>query len=434
MRICWFTNVPFPNACRAAGRSAYPSGGWLSSLGEALLATGNVELLVVSFVLGGSEASVRAGGCDHELIAIEPKRFLREWCYYPSTAVRRKCSQIVARFRPDVVHINGTEGSYGLLLAEGDIRAPAVVSIQGVLRAVAGYYCGGISFRDRWRSFSIRDLIRRDGLVQQQRELARRAQRVERRILQLDALFVGRTQFDEAYLRAVNPYATYYHSDEVLRPPFYTAERDPNQVVPYAIFTSTAPYPLKGFHCLLKAVGLLKQRFPQIAVRVLGSPARNSWRATGYQKYLHGLIGSLGLEDHVVPLGELDADGVARELARAHVFAFPSFADNSPNSLGEAMLVGVPVVVSFAGGMPSMVRDRETALCFPLGDETVMAECIRTVFTHDHLAQRLAQKARQVALARHDPQRIARKMLEIYAAARRRQTTGGGRAGARTLT
>jgi len=417
MRICWFTNVPFPSACRAVGRPAYPTGGWLSSLGEALLATGNVELLVVSFVLGGSEASVRAGGCDHVLIAFEPQRFLREWCYYPSAAVRRKCAQIVARFQPDLIHVNGTEGSYGLLLAEGDIRAPAVVSIQGVLQAVARYYCGGISFRDRWRSYSFRDFIRRDGLIRQQRAFARRAREVERRILQLDATFTGRTRFDEAYLRAVNPGAAYYQCDRVLRSPFYTAERDPSQVVAYSIFTSSATYPLKGLHCLLKAVGLLKQRFPQITVRVVGNPASNSWRATGYQKYLHGLIQSLGLQERVVSLGELDAEGVARELSRAHVFAFPSFADNSPNSLAEAMLVGVPAVASFAGGTPSMVSDGQTALCFPTGDETVMAECIGTVFVDDHLAQRLAQKARQVALARHDPQTIAHRMLDIYSAA-----------------
>ena len=404
-------------------------GGWLLSLGDALVASGKVELLVVSFVAGGTDDSVRAGGCNHELIAVEPKRFSREWCYYPSAPVRKKCSDIVRRFQPDVVHINGTEGSYGLLLAEGDIRAPAVVSIQGVLGAVARYYCGGISFPDRLRSLSIRDLIRRDCLTARQRARARRAQEVERRVLLLDAVFTGRTRFDEAYLRALNSSATYYHCDRILRSPFYAIERDPNQIVPYSIFASTAAYPLKGFHCLLKAVGLLKEEFPQIAVRVPGGQPSNSWRATGYQRYLHGLIRSLNLEENVVTLGQLSAEAMAEELARAHVFAFPSFADNSPNSLAEAMLVGVPIVTSFSGGVSSMVRDNETALCFPTGNEVVMAQCLRMVFEDGHLAQRLGRNARDVAVERHDPQTIARKMLDIYAAARERRTAGGAREG-----
>jgi glycosyltransferase involved in cell wall biosynthesis len=125
----------------------------------------------------------------------------------------------------------------------------------------------------------------------------------------------------------------------------------------------------------------------------------------------------LGLEAHVVPLGELDAEAVVAQLTQAHVFAFPSFADNSPNSLAEAMLVGVPIVASFAGGIPSMVKDGETALCFPMGDEVMLAECMRMIFSDADLAASLGRKAREVARQRHDPKRIAQRMLEIYRAA-----------------
>lgn len=89
----------------------------------------------------------------------------------------------------------------------------------------------------------------------------------------------------------------------------------------------------------------------------------------------------------------------------------------SPNSLAEAMLVGVPIVAHYAEGIPSMVRHQEKALCFPVGDEIVTAECIRGAFCDETLAARLASRSQNVARQRHDPKSVAHRMLEIYAMA-----------------
>lgn len=40
---------------------------------------------------------------------------------------------------------------------------------------------------------------------------------------------------------------------------------------------------------------------------------------------------------------------------KAHIFVCPSSVENSPNSLGEAQLLGVPCIGSIAGGIPSML-------------------------------------------------------------------------------
>jgi glycosyltransferase involved in cell wall biosynthesis len=135
---------------------------------------------------------------------------------------------------------------------------------------------------------------------------------------------------------------------------------------------------------------------------------------SGYVKYIRHLIESNGLQDHVKFLGPLISDGMAQELAFAEVFAFASYADNSPSSLTEAMLVGTPAVVSLAGGIPCRVRDGETALCFPPGDEFVMAECLRMFFQDPELAKRLASQAQIVARERNDPSKVAQTMLNIY--------------------
>ena len=53
---------------------------------------------------------------------------------------------------------------------------------------------------------------------------------------------------------------------------------------------------------------------------------------------------------------------------KSHVFACPSALENSPNSLGEAMLLGLPCVAARTGGIPDMAEDGTSAFVFEKGD------------------------------------------------------------------
>lgn len=413
LRVCWLTNVPLPSACQAVGREPPVAGGWLSALGEAMVATGQVKLQVITPVIGKGGTVTDADGTTHALLDMEPRQFIQDVLHYPGAALRTRYLEAMAPFQPQIVHVNGTEYSHGLLAAEGDTTLPTVVSLQGFVGACQRYDCAGIPLWERVWNCGPKGILHPANVW---RGTSLGPQRVhnEEQILRSPAIFVGRTTFDRAYLHAVNPSARYCHCDEALRGEFFRQERDRNAVVPHCLFAPDSSSPRKGFHCLLKAVALLKQEFPDIVVRVPGSGPRDSWRSDWYERYLRKLMRRLDLEGRLVFLGELSADAMAAELARAHVVGYPSFVDNSPNALGEAMLVGAPIVTSYVGGIPSMVRDGENALCFPAGDEISMAGCIRTLFQDDALAQHLAENARRVARVRHDPQRIAPEMLTIY--------------------
>ena len=58
------------------------------------------------------------------------------------------------------------------------------------------------------------------------------------------------------------------------------------------------------------------------------------------------------LEDKVSFLGPLNAEQMKAEYLRSNVFLCPSSIENSPNSLGEAQMLGVPCVASYVGGIP----------------------------------------------------------------------------------
>lgn len=340
-----------------------------------------------------------------------------------SIALINAYQRVVEDFKPDVIHIHGTEYFQGLLSGRGHLNCPTVISIQGILDVCQQHYFGGMSVAKLITTRTLRDYIRLDGLIEQRIRMGKRA-REEREIFKSNLAFIGRTTWDKAHTRRLNPSARYYHCDETIRHPFYTRQWDIRNIHRYSIFASGASYPLKGFHILLKAVALLKDEFPDSIVRTPmaqfypdAKGLKRLWlncRKTGYARYLTDLLRKKKLGGQIVQLPPLDAEGMAAEMRKAHVFVLPSLVENSPNSLAEAMLVGTPSVASFVGGVPSMVQDGHSALLFPSGDEAVLAEQIRRIFLDDDLAKDLSVRAQEVAHRRHLKENIVDNMLGIY--------------------
>ncbi len=285
----------------------------MDGLSKALVRSGQVELLAITFIPGKEDVRLFADGIHHYHLAIPPKEFARELWFQPSKTTRRKCGELLASFQPDLVHIHGTEYSYGLLFADGEIPYPTIISLQGPIGAYSRPLSHGLSIIELLKSHTFLEWIRMKGIFYIIRVYNSRI-KIERRILSSPAVFAGRTRFDEACLRAVNPNATYYHCDRILRTPFYSIERNPDRVAPHTIFSPVSWDSRKGFHCLLKAIGLLRDEFPDLKVRVPLAKPNYSWRDSGYCKYICRLIRKLKLDDCLTFLGELSAEAMAQEL------------------------------------------------------------------------------------------------------------------------
>ena len=406
MKVLWFTALVMPEFSRRLGIPPSVKGGWMHSLADALNRTGKVNLGIAACIEGKFVRREEINGTIHYGIPLQcPGEHESE----PATGTIEACKRIVAEFKPDVIHIHGTEKFFGLLTARGHVREPALVSIQGLIHVYERYYYGGLSFRDLIGAHSLADCVYRNGLFHQKRRWRRRAQ-LECEIIAGNRQIVGRTMWDLAHVREINPSATYHHCDELMRPPFYHTEWQRKTCRTHTIFSPTGEYPLKGIHWLLRAAAILKREFPDLKVRIAdgafarGLREKTAWdcmKMPGYSLYLGRLVDDLGLQDVVQLTGQLNAEQMAGELARAHVFVTPSMVENGCNALHEAALVGTPCVVSLAGGMTSMIEDRRTAIGFPMGDEAMLAEGVRTIFTDDRLAERLSGAARQQAQARH---------------------------------
>lgn len=140
------------------------------------------------------------------------------------------------------------------------------------------------------------------------------------------------------------------------------------------------------------------------------------------------LVGSGPLEEELKRLAtELAADvqfagyrtGQAMyDLVRnARASVLPSeWYENSPISVLESLALGKPVVGARIGGIPEMVRDRETGWLFESGDVQALEKTLRVVHdAGDSEIRGLGERGRQMVETEFSRNRYVASMLRLYA-------------------
>ena len=137
-------------------------------------------------------------------------------------------------------------------------------------------------------------------------------------------------------------------------------------------------------------------------------------KQTAYQRFLVRLIRRYQLEDHVEFLGSLTAEEMKQQYLSANVFALPSTIENSPNSLGEAMLLGVPCVAADVGGVTTMLTPWKEGFVYQSTAPYMLASWLETVFEMGQEAEKMGLAAAEHARETHDPDTNLQTLLEIY--------------------
>jgi glycosyltransferase involved in cell wall biosynthesis len=139
----------------------------------------------------------------------------------------------------------------------------------------------------------------------------------------------------------------------------------------------------KDFETFLRAVALARKELPALrSVIIGGGPLR---------AHLESFASSLGLANFVQFLGERKDVGEVIQCYDA--FLLTSVIEGMPNAVMESQLLGVPVVATRAGGTVDLIRDGETGLLAPIGDDQALASCIVRLFTEDGLWGRISLAA-----------------------------------------
>lgn len=410
MNVLWITNILFPEAEQLLTGSGElkASGGWMLGAANALLQNKDVKLIIASVSSKVSKLTKLEG---HDILYyILPMGkgnmvFNMDYCKY--------WQQINNNVNPDVVHIHGTEYSHGHAYMSACGCDNVVISIQGLTSAYYYYYYG-MTKKDIYMNLTFRDIIRGSILKGQKQFKQRAAYEIE--MIKNAKHIIGRTSWDRARTWAINPCAEYHFCNETLRPDFYDGSRwIYNKCDKYSIFLSQAGYPIKGLHQVLKAMPIILRYYPDASIRIAGADITKSrtlsekLRLSGYGRYIKRLINKNALEDKVVFTGSLNGEQMKQEYLRANVFVCPSTIENSPNSLGEAQILGTPCVASYVGGIPDMMEGNEKNL-YRFEEIEMLAEKVCKVFVEEDKQVDM----RAVAATRHNPELNGKKLYSVY--------------------
>lgn len=410
-RILWFTNTP-SLASRKLGNSTY-LGGWISSLEKEISNLPEIHL-GVAFPYGDSAHddffidSTRYFPIPQPKIKGKINGILDRWTHRiePVSEVSYY-KEIITKFQPDLIHIFGSEKSYGMVAYE--CRIPLIIQIQGNLSAYTEKWFSGLSVVDVIRYCKKKDFLLGYGLFHGYFLFKKRAVR-ERKLFRRCKYIIGRTNWDRRVSRILAPDSKYFHCEELLRESFYTKEWTYASRRKKILISTLSPLIYKGLETVLKSAWLLmRQEVLDFEWHIIGVHGREEVVAV-----TEGATGKKFSENNIKFMGSLDPDRLINCLMTSDCYIHPSHIENSPNSICEAMMVGIPVVATYAGGTPSMINDGLDGVLVQDGDPYAMAGAILELVSSPEQMKFFSENSRKRALVRHDPKRVINTVLAIY--------------------
>lgn len=428
MKVLWLCNIMLPVIARQLNQSASNKEGWLSGIADTVLANQekNGIRLAVAFPIEGKELQVgKVGSLTYYGFPEDvgrAERYDKKLEYFFREIIRSE--------NPDIVHCFGTEYPHTLAMCRvfPDKRR-ILVGLQGLCTLLAEAYYADLP-QQVVRSSTFRDLVKRDTLKQQQGKFVLRG-RMEREAIALTGNVTGRTLWDKENTAQWNGGACYHHMNESLRKDFYGPVWDREKCIPHSIFLSQGDYPLKGLHYMLLALPEIVARYPDVKVYVAGDnltaygTLKQKLKISAYGKYLRRLLAEEGIEDRVVFLGRLDSGQMLAQYLKSSLFVCPSSLENSPNSLGEAMLLGMPCVSAAVGGISSIFTGGMDGIAYegfrmPKDGEELaavsrrLAAAVLEMWDNPEKMKQYGENARKHALETHDRDRNYQRLIEIY--------------------
>lgn len=296
---------------------------------------------------------------------------------------KRRLGEIVERFRPDVVHGQGTDVAGFLAVASG---LPSVITVHGLLAECARYQT---EFRMKARALLVAALT--------ERHTIRRA----------------------TDLIAISPYVKRYYQDDIrgrihdipnaVGPRFFGIERNPERGrILYAGRIAHG----KGLPELIQAVAKSREAIEKL-VLAGAAPDRS------YEAMLRAKAARLGVAGKVVFAGLLDETSLLREFALAEALVLPSHQETAPMVVQQAMASGLPVVATTVGGIPDQIENEATGLLFEAGNVERLAGHLGRLTNDPKFARTLGIAGRRKAEVLYTASAVARATVTVYETARR---------------
>lgn len=416
IKVLWFSSGP-ANAIEFIWKDCKPgSGSWLGTLDRGLQKGVDLNIAFyhtsdTCFMLGETRywGMARYDGKVNLFVEKIAERFFNKVL---SNQHLDRYLSIIDEVKPDVIHIHGTENSFGAIIGNTDV--PVVVSIQGLIVAVLNSYNKGLGenfLKVRNFSFnSLKNLIFPTHFENARLKFEKMAQ-IEKNNLRHAKYVIGRTDWDYRMSKLLAPQSAYFHNDEIMRDEFSSVIWKPRKSADGSIVVHTTADNVyyKGLETIVSAI---------IHLNEYGF--RCYWRIAGVYpndlivKILKKKFGQSFPHKNLIWMGKLSALQLIDSMLDSDCYVLASNIENSPNSLCEAMLMGMPCVATNAGGVSTFINDQKNGLLIQAGDSYALASSVVQLKSSPKQSIIFGLEARREALVRHNSKTIVDDLIKIY--------------------
>lgn len=408
MKILWISNRRLD-----VDKEGTFGGGWLTSLMHNLCKHDDVDLTVCYTDKNLRQLrDVTVDGVRHYGIP-RKKNVLKD-----DKNVSKTLCHIIDDFCPDIIHAQGTENANAISAMRERPDYTYVVSIQGLLSRYAEHYVGGVPFPFD-HDLTLRDLLHQDGPISKGKKFAKSSW-YEIEMIEKANYVMARTSWDVACVKHINRNVPIYSDLRVLRSAFYSHEWTLEKCKRHSIFVGNSRNQIKGLHFVLQALPLVRKVYPDVHLYI-SSPDFTKIKSLKdlamyqtYYWYIRKLVKKYKLTDNITFMGVLNEQEMCEAFLNAHVFVLPSVIENSPNTLSEAGVLGVPTVASYIAGVPDLVEDGVNGFLYSYDEYYIMADRIIRIFENDDLALSLSSNLREKARRMYNADKNTDLVYQAY--------------------
>lgn len=406
MRVLWFSVTPSRYFSSSNG---FNGGGWISSLEKLIVENLDLDLGIAFECDSSTSFKERRNKVTYYPMDVwntKLKRFQKKKSIlYEEKYVIPECLKIIEDFKPDIIQVFGTEWCFGLIGKYTPI--PVVIHMQGCIPP-----CHNARFPVGFNEYDFifgksLSLISRIQLYKANWAFEKRSRR-DIDILHACRYYLGRTVWDKAIVNLYNSKAIYYYCSEVLRETFYSNNlrwQYSGESCVEIVSTLSSPW-YKGVDVVLKTAKLLKEN----------SSIQFKWKIFGINdiRFYEKKLGISAKDVNVYAMGVVSADQLIKELIHCSFYVHPSYIDNSPNSVCEAQILGVPIIATNVGGLSSLIKHEHNGFLVPANDPFMIAEYIVEYHKDTFRLNQLSKNAAKSAQCRHNKENILKDLLFAY--------------------
>lgn len=317
----------------------------------------------------------------------------------------KKFIKIIEQVKPDLIHIHGTESPFGLVQRFSHI--PTVVSIQGNISVYILKFFSGIPLLDVLKYSPLKSWLSFTTYLNVFSQFKKMAKR-EKDIFSISKNFIGRTHWDRRITKMLSPNSNYFHNDEVLREVFYEDKWQNTLDGKLNLFTTNAVNIYKGIETLIYCAYLLDLNNVNFTWKVAGLTRTN------YIVHIAERSVKKKISKNIEFVGSIADCTLKAMILNSNIYIGVSHIENSPNSLCEALILGIPCIATNAGGTSNFIEDGKDGILIQDGDPYSMAGAIIELKENYNVAINYGINAREKALKRHDKNVIVNDLLKIY--------------------